>query len=458
MAKKKTHEQFVKEVEEKYGDEYTILGQYINGVTKIFVKHNCSKCNNYEYEVRPNNLLQNRGCPKCRYIVNGERCRKLDEEYDKELFDKHNGKIIRLEKYVEANTNILHKCNVCENEWSGKPANLLSGRGCPVCSKKSQATKQTKLQDVYDEELNKIHYGNIIRIGNYIKTSVKILHKCNKCNHEWNVAPDRLLSGRGCPVCAIESAKQKTTKTDEQYEIDLFNKHKGKIIRLERYIKNSVKIKHKCINCGYEWNVTPASLLFGSGCPICAIESIKEKQSFTLNDIKEKLEDINNNIEILSDEYINASTKIKYRCKIDRCVWETTWNSIQQGSGCPQCSISKGERAITNYLNYNNVSYIPQKEFQGLIGVGSRNLSYDFYLSEYNLLIEYQGEYHDGTAGNQTIEEFEKQQEHDRRKRKYAEDNKINLLEIWYWDFDNVEKILNNTLEIHEVINKQINM
>lgn len=35
---------------------------------------------------------------------------------------------------------------------------------------------------------------------------------------------------------------------------------------------------------------------------------------------------------------------------------------------------------------------------------------------------------------------------HDEIKRKYAKDNKIDLLEIWYYDFDNIETILRNKL------------
>jgi len=76
-------------------------------------------------------------------------------------------------------------------------------------------------------------------------------------------------------------------------------------------------------------------------------------------------------------------------------------------------------------------------------------LSYDFYLSHYNLLIEYQGNFHDGSNGEYTQINLENQQEHDRRKREYAKDNNIKLLEIWYWDFDNIEKILKKELKIN---------
>jgi len=138
---------------------------------------------------------------------------------------------------------------------------------------------------------------------------------------------------------------------------------------------------------------------------------------------------------------------------------------------CPECGYSKGEEAISEYLvnnNYNKISqeefdklidkdkynkdyYIPQKEFDGLIGLKNGLLSYDFYLPKYNLLIEFQGQFHDGTAKHQIKEDLKIQQEHDRRKKEYTQKYNINLLEIWYWDFDNIEKILDRELEVFNI-------
>lgn len=78
-------------------------------------------------------------------------------------------------------------------------------------------------------------------------------------------------------------------------------------------------------------------------------------------------------------------------------------------------------------------------------------------MPKYNLLVEYQGQYHDGTAGNQTDAEFIIQKEHDRRKREYAENNNIRLLEIWYRDFDNIEEILEQKLkDVISIVNNKI--
>ena len=101
---------------------------------------------------------------------------------------------------------------------------------------------------------------------------------------------------------------------------------------------------------------------------------------------------------------------------------------------------------------------ITQKTFNDLRGIKGGLLSYDFYLPEYNLLIEYQGEFHDINLKNDynyteyLRKNLQKQYEHDKRKREYAKNNNIKLLEIWYWDFDNIESILQKELNLQEVV------
>ena len=75
-----------------------------------------------------------------------------------------------------------------------------------------------------------------------------------------------------------------------------------------------------------------------------------------------------------------------------------------------------------------------------MVGINGGLLSYDLYVQNENLLIEYQGQFHDGTAYINDKQKFQRQQEHDRRKKGYAKSHGIRLLEIWYWDFENIEK------------------
>jgi len=166
------------------------------------------------------------------------------------------------------------------------------------------------------------------------------------------------------------------------------------------------------------------------------------------------------------EEYCpNANQEVWWKCKECGNEWFTQIAKRNNNRGCPECNKSKGEKECKRvfiskeYIEIiqeeydklinknNNIYFIPQKTFKNLLGVGNGLLSYDFYLPKYNLLIEYQGEYHDGTAGNQTPEEFRIQQEHDRRKKEYALSNGYNFLEIWYYDFNNIEEILTSKLE-----------
>ncbi len=166
----------------------------------------------------------------------------------------------------------------------------------------------------------------------------------------------------------------------------------------------------------------------------------------TYDYIKSEIEKCN--YTLLSKDYISSQSKLEVICNKGHYTNTITWNNFQRGQRCKICNSSKGERKIRDWLETNNVKFIPQKEFEGLVGLRGGNLSYDFYLPKYNLLIEYQGEFHDGTVSKQTKDEFLRQQEHDKRKVEYAYNHNIKLLEIWYWDFDNIEEILNKEINL----------
>lgn len=120
---------------------------------------------------------------------------------------------------------------------------------------------------------------------------------------------------------------------------------------------------------------------------------------------------------------------------------------LVSGRRCPDCNKSKGEEKIITYLEKHNITYERQKTYPSLKGEGGCNLSYDFYLLEYNCCIEYQGEQHykpiDYFGGK---EKFEIQLIHDIKKKDYCTRNNIRLITISYWEFDNIDKILNKQI------------
>lgn len=83
-------------------------------------------------------------------------------------------------------------------------------------------------------------------------------------------------------------------------------------------------------------------------------------------------------------------------------------------------------------------------------------LPFDFAVLDYNdtimFLIEHQGEQHfqpvcfGGISVEQAQNNYKENQYRDEIKKKYCEKHNITLIEIPYWDFDNIEQILKSHL------------
>lgn len=293
--------------------------------------------------------------------------------------------------------------------------------------------------------------GFILLSKEYKRTHDKLTLQC-KNGHIFEVSFNNFKRGRRCRKCSNEKLrKERAMSTDEFIELVNIN-YNGNFTVLGEYINRRTDILIKCNICNSEpFYVKGQSLINGRhklGCPNCSPirNTLKSNKEFT----DEFYDLVGNEYTILS-KYKGNKKKITVRHNCESCgnyEYEATPSHFLSGERCPKCSISKGEKRISEYLINNYINHIPQKTYDGLLGVGNGNLSYDFYLPQHNMLIEYQGEFHDGTAYQQTNKEFIRQQEHDRRKKQYAIDNNIKLLEIWYWDYDNIEEILNKELNI----------
>jgi len=201
---------------------------------------------------------------------------------------------------------------------------------------------------------------------------------------------------------------------------------------------------------GHKWEskiVNRTKLL--RGCPYCSHTRVSPETCLAnqKSELIKEWHPSKNNELTPYDVTAFSKTKVWWKCLECSHEWNTTVSLRSTGSGCPICRSSKGERKIAKWLMKKKISYIPQKEFDGLVGIKGNPLSFDFYINDYNLLIEYQGEFHDGSTGWYSKLNLINQQEHDKRKKNYAKLNKINLLEIWYWELDNIEAILEEELE-----------
>ena len=210
--------------------------------------------------------IKGHGCPQCHKEKIYNARAKSNEDYINELKTK-NPTIIPIEKYVNVHTAILHKCLLHNIEWETSPSVVLNGSGCPQCWKERLSKNKIKTHEQYVKDLAEID-PDIIVLEKYIKSDIKILHRCLIHNEEWYEYPSHILLGEKCPICSKEKRIDALTKKHEVYEKEL--KDKGiKLIPLEKYQKEKIKILHKCSICGFEWKIKPENVLYGKGCPNC---------------------------------------------------------------------------------------------------------------------------------------------------------------------------------------------
>ena len=426
--RRKTHEQFVNEVFELVGDEYSVLGDYIKSKIKILIRHNTC---GHEYKVIPSDFLKGRRCPKC-----SRNSLKSDQKFKKEVYDLVGDEYTFLEEYKGANKKIKVRHNKCGNEYKVKPSSFLQGNRCPFC--KFKKSNKQFLQEVFDLVGEEYTF-----LEEYVKSKSKIKVRHNKCGHEYEVTPNAFLKCSKCPKCSRNSLK-----SNVQFKQDIFDLVGYEYLFLEPYINAITKIKVRHNKCGYEYEVAPYSFLRGNRCPKCGIKNMTK----TAEQFLQEVFDLVGNEYTDLDEYKNNHTKIKVRH--NKCGYEyyVTPNAFLQGNRCPKCKnkMSKGEKRIINYLIKRKISFNYEHKFYNLKYINP--LRFDFYLPDYNLCIEYDGIQHftpfDFSSKcperkNQNLKELKRK---DKLKNDYCKSKGIKMLRIPYTEFDNINKILDEAI------------
>ena len=295
-----------------------------------------------------------------------------------------------------------------------------------------------RTHDEYIKELAEKN-PNVIAIGQYIDANTSILHKCLKHDRIWATTPSRALQGVGCDLCHHERVSKAKTRSHEWYENEL-QKVAPHIRVIGKYNKVTTPIEHYCTLHDVSWNVSPDSILHGHGCWMCGNEKIGEKNRKPFETYISELHQYDPNIICIGD-YVDMTTYVRHKCLIDGYEWDAVPAWLLSGRGCPLCRASRGEHAIKRWLDKHEIKYTPQKKYDDC--KDERPLPFDFYLFDYNTLIEFDGEQHyrpvDFFGGEAS---FQKLQAHDQIKTEYCKSHQINLLRISY--NEDVDTVLNN--------------
>lgn len=197
---------------------------------------------------------------------------------------------------------------------------------------------------------------------------------------------------------------------------------------------------------GHEWHPTYENFVRNKAiCLTCTNIMFGENQRLPWNEVLKRVEI--NGYKVLSDEsdYENNESKLKVECPKGHMFY-VALNNFQQGKRCPYCNMSSGEQEVERLLIEYNIKHETQYTFKDCKNI--KELPFDFYLPDYNILIEYDGEQHYGLRFEDTIEDFIKRKINDGLKNEYCYFNNIPLIRIPYWKFNNIENILCKELNL----------
>ena len=296
----------------------------------------------------------------------------------------------------------------------------------------------------------------IVKLYDLMKDSAeRVVVHCDDCNKEI-ITPyrnyNRIIEKSGAYRCRkcnapfvskirIENKKEEALKKFNNYINSLGYKS---LADTDDYNGQESKMPFMCPKHGLQYlsleQVNQQCL-----CSECGKENKGECFRLSVEDIMKRIKDRTNGELTNPEDYIDIFSKNLYiRCGICGNIFITSYNNFRASTGyCLDCSksISSGEQKVQKILEKHNIEFIRQKKFDDCKNINC--LPFDFYLPNLNCCIEFQGKQHYVPVKFFGGEEgFRKRKKNDKIKKQYCIKNNIYLIEVPYYEYDNLDNFL----------------
>lgn len=294
----------------------------------------------------------------------------------------------------------------------------------------------------------------------HLKPSSNVIVKvtCDYCNKEYYCIYNDLNRGKknnskdACKECknikgtSVFSPRLKD-KTWEKLNNYADERNFTILSQKEEYQDYNSKIKYICPKHGIRTSTVASLISSKCACRKCGMERLSLKVRLPSIEVKEIIESKNSNLLLNPEEYVNAHEKnLKIKCGDCGEVYITSLLAYNNGcSRCPDCAQkeSSGERKVRKYLESQNYIYEKEKRFKDCKDINT--LPFDFYVPQFNLIIEFDGIQH--FKENKNWGPLEYVQKHDAIKNEYCKNKHIHLLRIPYTQINYVEEIISQKIK-----------
>lgn len=396
-------QKIINSCKERYGDLY----DYGNAVNpqKMSGKITISCLKHGIFEKRLDRHLNGEGCPKCsgkykwntaEWIEEAKRIYGDKYNFSKSEYKGYRKKIVIIENNEERSVYPIPFINGDEQKRTVRK-NLRTNR---LTNTEFIERCKNVWGDEYD--LSNVNYNGM---HSYIYPACKI-------HGIFKISPINFLNHHGCSKCNCNVKLSSEDFINKSNQI-----HEGKYDYSKVVYKNrSEKVIIICPIHG-EFEQRPIDHLNGRGCPICG----GVKKWNTDEWVEEAKRRFGDKYDYSKVKYEGWNKKINIICPIHG-KFEQLPYSHMQGHGCPRCNESLMEKEISELLINEDIKFVIQKRFNWL---GLQSL--DFYLPDYKIGIECQGEQHFKQCayfGNK-LEEIK---ERDKNKRELCKKNGIKII------------------------------
>lgn len=361
-------------------------------------------------------------------------------------------------EYINSSAKLLLKCecgSLFETSWNS----IFTSKKnyCNFCAKSKRFDGLRDYTAIVRKNCEEMGYTLLTE---YIhRGHDKFEYICNKHRNKGVQTSnyDQMINGhRGCWYCGRE-AIGKSRRSDEQQFINATQRVGFIYVGVdydnagEKYKK--ARIHYICphhVDKGVQ-TIRYNNLLKSHGnCSYCV------GHGKTREDVQNELDELNSDIEVL--EYAEYSSPAKLRCRICGHIWSTPPMYLIYGKRCPHCSRSRFEIDVSRLLKSWGYDFQEQHVFQDCRD--QNPLPFDFYLPDFGVLIETDGEHHfwpvryGSRSYDEAVSAFEKTVLHDAIKTTYCQQHGLQLIRIPYWERDELEYFLWDRLTEINVIER----
>jgi very-short-patch-repair endonuclease len=229
--------------------------------------------------------------------------------------------------------------------WNARYDDINRGRGCSECAKVSRSEKQRLSDEKYYELAQLRNYKIIGEIPP--NTATKTEWQCGICGNIWAADYNHINRGHGCHKCGIKKANAKKRLTADDFHA--IAAERGMKWMGQEVVDARTKTLWLCPN-NHEWESSHNNLRKGFGCPHCSGKAQRKPEHYV-----ELTRQSGKDIEWIGPEVSNTGAKTGWHCLVCDYKWQTSYDTIKSGAGCPRCA-KRETKTIEDYRELERIT------------------------------------------------------------------------------------------------------